>query len=250
MFYEFTKEQIYIVTGASSGIGRSIALLLNANGASVIAIGRDESSLCKMKSNCKFPENTYIEIKDLAENVGELPIYVSELKKKYGKFSGLAYCAGISCVQPLQALDYETLKKVIDINFCAPLMFTKGIIDRRNNIGKGCSLVYISSIDAKTSTKGQCAYSGSKAALSASIKTVSKEASSIGIRMNCILPSMIKTKMTYDLKDILRPEEGDEHYPFGWGEAEDVANLVLFLLSDKSKFISGQNYIIDSGGVI
>lgn len=246
---QFSKEQIYIVTGASSGIGEAVAILLNELGATVIAIARNEERLNAMKEKCKYPENIHIEIQDLTEDIDGLPKYVKSLKEKYGKFSGMAYCAGISCVKPLQMLDYQEIKKVFDINYFTPIMMTKGITDRRNNIGKGCSLVYISSIDALTSTKGQPAYSGSKAALSASIKTISKEVSSFGVRSNCILPSMIKTQMTFDLKDILKPEEGDEHYPFGWGEPDDVANLVIFLLSNKSKFISGQNYVVDSGGV-
>lgn len=245
----FSAEQFYIVTGASSGIGRETALLLNELGASVIAIARNEQRLAQMKAEAKFPENMFIEIKDLAENIENLPKYVKSLKEKYTKFSGLVYCSGISCVKPLQILDYEIIKKVFEINYYAPILLTKGLADRRNNIGKGCSFVYISSIDALASTKGQPAYSGSKAALSASIKTISKELAPQGIRANCILPSMIKTQMTYNLKDILKPEDGDESYPFGWGETIDVANLAIFLLSDKSKFISGQNYVLDSGGV-
>lgn len=245
----FTKEQIYIVTGASSGIGEAVAILLNELGATVIAIARNEERLYKMREKCKYPENIHIEKKDLTEDIEELPKYVKFLNEKYGKFSGLAYCAGVSCVKPIKMLDYQEIKNIFDVNYFAPIMITKGITDRRNNIGKGCSLVYLSSIDALTSAKGQPAYSGSKAALSASIKTISKEVSSFGVRLNCILPSMIKTQMTFDLKDILKPEEGDGNYPFGWGEPDDVANMVVYLLSDKAKFISGQNYIVDSGGV-
>lgn len=246
---QFSKEQIYIVTGASSGIGEAVAILLNKLGSTVIAIARNEERLKAMKEKCKYPENIHIEIKDLTEDIDGLPKYVKSLKEKYGKFSGMAYCAGISCLKPLLLLDYDELKRVFDINYFTPIMMTKGITDRRNNIGKGCSLVYLSSINALASAKGQPCYSGSKAALSASIKAIAKEVSSYGIRLNSILPSMIKTQMTCSLQGLITPENGDERYPFGWGNPDDVANLVMFLLSDKSKFISGQSYVVDSGGV-
>src|SRR5574344_912114 len=151
----FNKEQIYIVTGASSGLGEATALLLNELGATVIAIARNEERLNKMKIKCKNPENMFIEIKDLAEDIEGLPQYVKSLKEKYGKFSGMAYCAGIGFLTPLRLLTYRELKTVFDVKYFAPIMMTKGIADRRNNIGKGASLVYISSIDAKISSKGQ-----------------------------------------------------------------------------------------------
>lgn len=65
-----------------------------------------------MKEKCKYPENIHIEIKDLTEDIDGLPKYVKSLKEKYGKFSGMAYCAGISCLKPLLLLDYDELKRV------------------------------------------------------------------------------------------------------------------------------------------
>lgn len=244
----FSKDQFYIVTGASSGIGEAAALLLNERGASVVAIARNEERLTKMKSGCKFPENMYLERKDLTEDIGNLPKYVKSLKDKYGKFSGMAYCAGIGVLHSVGMLDYESIKNVFDINYAVPILMTKGIADRRNNVGKGCSLVYLSSIDAVISTKGQPLYSGSKAALSASVRSISKEVISYGIRMNCILPSMISTPMTVN-EYALKKNEISQEYPLGWGEPKDVANMIVYLLSDEAKFISGQNYILDTGGM-
>lgn len=249
---EFTKEQVYIVTGASSGIGEEVALQLNGQGATVVAIARNAERLESMKAKCKCPENMYIEIKDLAEDVAGLPKYVKTLKEKYGKFSGMAYCAGIGGIIPLQLIDYEYAMSIFNINYFAPLFMTKGIADRRNNVGNGCSLVYLSSIDAVLSSKGQPLYSGTKAALSASIRSIARDVSANGVRMNCLLPSMIETPMTQggDTADLGIKNVKGEKYPFGWGKPEDVANMVIYLLSDKSKFISGQNYILDSGGAL
>lgn len=242
----FTKEQIYIVTGASSGIGEGTALLLNELGATVVGIARNEERLNGMKAKCKYPENMFLEIKDLTENIEGLPQYVKELKEKYGKFSGMAYCAGISGLVPLRALDYDALQQMFQINYFAPILMTKGVVDKRNNVGNGTSIVAISSISSLCSDKGHIAYSGSKSALCASLKSISKEVISNGIRVNCVLPSNIKTAMTsaegYE-------ESQKELYPLGFGEPVDVANLITYLLSEKSKFISGQNYVIDTGVV-
>ena len=173
--FSFSYEQRFIVTGASSGIGEGIALLLNELGASVIAMGRCWERLEALKQKAKTPENMYLEIKDLSEDISSLPDYVKSLRIKYGKFSGMAYSAGITAVSPLQVFDYDYAKRVFDVNFFAPIMMTKGLLDRRNNIGKGASLVFLSSLDAVFPSKGQSLYSGSKAALSATIKSISKE---------------------------------------------------------------------------
>ena len=247
----FQKEQIFIVTGASSGIGESSAILLNECGASVIGIGRDKARLESMKAKCKYPKNIFLEQKDLAVDIENLPNYVKSLKDKYGKFSGLAYCAGISALCALRGTTYSYAKEVFDINYFAPLMMMKGVADKRNNIGKGTSIVCISSADALFGTKGQNVYAATKAALCTSIKAISKEITPLEMRINALLPSMIATPMTenQNIKELEYNQIIHElSYPFGWGEPRDVANMVCYLLSNKAKFISGQNYVIDSGG--
>ena len=248
---KFNKEQIYIVTGASSGIGEATAILLNELGATVVGIGRNQERLDAMKTKCKYPENMFLEQKDLTEDIEGLPKYVKSLKEKYGKFSGMAYCAGVSAVNPLRTVTYEYLTNIFDINYFAPIMMIKSIGDKRNNIGLGTSIVTISSIDAVLNSKGQSVYGASKAALSASVKALSRELTQQnGVRINAVLPSMIKTPMTIPLEDLDANKADIESglYPFGWGNPNDVANMIVYLLSDKAKFISGQNYVIDSGG--
>ena len=239
----FSSEQKFIVTGASSGIGEGVALLLNELGASVIAIGRNEERLSALKQKAKYPENMFLEQKDLTEDIGGLPAYVKDKKKKYGKFQGLVNSAGVVCVIPAKNASLFEIRQTFDINYFSAIMLSQGFLDRRVNIGNGASIVSLASISVKVCDKGQIAYAGSKAALVASMKVMAKEVASQGVRINTILPSMIETPMQD--KDSDYYIEMKAKYPLGFGKVSDVANFIVFLLSDKAKWITGQDYIID-----
>lgn len=241
----FSADRKFIVTGASSGIGEGVALLLNKLGATVIGIGRSPERLEAMKAKSEHPENMFVEQKDLTEDIDGLPAYIKALKEKHGKFQGLAYCAGITQNIPLKILDVTASKKLFDIDYFAPVFMAKGFADKRNNTGKGASMVFVSSAGAVYSARAMSDYSGAKAALCASIKSIARELAPHGIRGNCVLPADIETPMTLSDPDLLASKK--DRYPMGFGEISDVANMVVFLLSDKAKWITGQNYVIDCG---
>ena len=118
---------------------------------------------------------------------------------------------------------------------------TKGFVDKRNNNGKGSSVVCIASISGVYSPPGMTCYAGSKGALIASMRSIAREVAPQGVRVNCVSPSLIETEMTSDVGR--RYAEGK--YPFGLGHVEDVANMIVYLSADQSRWIMGQNYIID-----
>ena len=239
----FTSEQRFIVTGASSGIGEGVALLLNELGATVIGIGRNQERLEGMKAKAKHPENVFLEQKDLAEDIPGLPAYVKALKDKYGKFHGMAYCAGLPCINPLRAVEYAEIQRVFSVNYFAAVFMAKGFADKRNNMGAGSSMVFLASRGGVLTDPGMTAYAGSKGALIASMQAIAKELAPSGIRVNCVSPALIQTGMA----DEIARQYAEGNYPMGLGEVSDVANMVAFLLSDKTRWITAQNYIMDCG---
>lgn len=242
----FTAEQRFVVTGASSGIGEGVALLLNELGATVIGIGRDQGRLDAMKAKSSHPDEVFLERKDLTDDISGLPAYVKSLKEKYGKLSGLAYCAGVGELMPLRMWDYEGAERIFRVNYFAPVAFLKGMLDKRNNVGAGTSCVMVASAAAEMAERGHVSYAGSKAALIASARSIAKEFSPLGMRVNCVSPTLIMTPLALaGGEDYIETQTAK--YPMGAGTVADVAQMVAFLLSSASKWISAQNYTVDCG---
>lgn len=239
----FRREDVFVVTGASSGIGAGVSRRMNEDGASVVAIGRNLERLQNVRSAAADSSCFFIEEKDLAEDIDGLSDYVRSLVKRYGRLRGLVCCAGITELSPLRTLDLEKMRRLFDINYYVPLFMAKGFADRRVNIGAGASFVAIGSIAANSPAKGVITYSGAKAALVTSIRAIAKEFASSGVRFNTVSPSDIETPMTENIKEIM--DQVRHFYPMGFGKPEDVAAVVSFLSSDEARWITGQNYIVD-----
>lgn len=242
---DFSKDDLIIVTGASSGIGQALALKLNELGAAVVAIGRSKERLLITKGNAAFSNQFFIEQKDLTQDVDFLPDYIKSLKDKYGKFKGLACVAGIDKICTIQMLNKKDIDDVFLINYTVPMLLTKGFADRRNNVGKGANILFIASIAGIYPDKGQIIYGASKAALIAATIAISKETSLRQIRCNCISPAWVETNMYKRQKENIGVST--EQYALGIGKPEDIANLGAFLMSDKARWITSTNTVLGGG---
>ncbi|MCX6154593.1 MAG: SDR family NAD(P)-dependent oxidoreductase [Candidatus Kapabacteria bacterium] len=249
----FKKDNISLVSGAGSGLGRAISIRIIELGGSVIGVGRNEDKLNKTKNLCSIPENFYIEPRDLTTDFDNLPIWLKTLSEKYGKLSGLVNCAGIQETMPLAAIKIENSRKLFDINYFANIALIKGFSKKNNNIGTGSSIVCISSFTSLIGLPATTNYSASKGAINSMVKTLAVELARDGIRINSILPGHIITELMTSENNKLSEQQLDslkKKYPLGFGEPEDVADLTCFLLSNSSKWITGSNIVIDGGASI
>ena len=248
---QFDKNDIFIVTGASSGIGRAISLRLNELGASIIAVGRSLNRLTSKPGSIKYKDRYFPEVRNLSGDMGDLPDWIYDLSKKYGKLKGIILSAGVQQIVPLKALDIKRAQEVFDLNYFSPLFLAKGFADKRVNLGRGSSILFISSIAAVTGNRGIINYSASKGAVNSAVKSMALELSTEGIRVNAVLPGFVMSEMIEKWSDIYNKdyiEQLDSKYPLGIGKSESVADICCFLVSDSAGWITGQCFIVDGGG--
>ncbi len=246
----FSPEQRILVTGASSGIGKAIALRLNSLGATVIANGRDAAKLATARDEAPHPERFQPEPLDLTADLDGLPQWVKTLRERHGKLHGLVPCAGVSLICPLREYTREKANALFDIHFHAPLLLAKGFADRRNNTGKGASIVFMASGGAVARAPGLSIYGGAKGALITAGGVLSRELAGQGLRVNTLAPAMVNTPMGEHFFDFIAPEAREKElaaYPLGIGEPDDVAGMAAFLLSEHGRWITGQTIVLDGG---
>lgn len=236
-------NKLILVTGASSGIGRQIAISISDMGGTVVITGRNEERLLDTFKHLKSAGHQYI-IADLT-NENDL----QEMIKKMPLLDGIVHCAGIVKPYPVKFLTKEKIKETFSVNYDAQIELMAQIT-RQKKLNKKASIVFISSVSAAHPHKGGAMYSCSKAALESFSKVIALEFYTSGIRSNCISAAMVKTPM-YDYSEQNASKETmDEHikkYPLGHGEPDDVANAAIFLLADASKWITGTTITLDGG---
>ncbi len=245
----FTAEQVILVTGASSGIGQAIALQLNAHGATVIACGRNEERLEQTRSMALHAERWVSIVHDLVQDLENLPAWISELRSQYGKFWGLVNAAGTSYLTNVQSYDLAKAQHHYDINLHAPLMLAKGFTDRRNYMPGG-ALLFIASAAALFPEKGHIVYGAAKAALANAAKVISQEMAPRKLRVHCLAPGIVDTPMQQLAEQAMGTDYRQQQlsrYPLGFGAGEDIAHMVSFLLSEKARWITGQNFVLSGG---
>ncbi len=237
-----------MVTGASSGIGREIAILLSRLGASVIMVARNEERL-KETYNELEPGNHSYYLLDF-NNPDTIESVMDNVCTNGLKLNGLVHSAGISQTMPLQYLKLSDLGGIMSVNFFSFVELAKHFSKRKNN-NNGGSIVAISSISSKVGARGLTAYCASKGALESAIKSMALELAPKKIRINSVAPAIIGTKIYDGLKEIVNNKDFEaellKRQVLGIGKPADVAHAAAFLLSDASGFITGTSMIVDGG---
>lgn len=243
------EKKTIIVTGAASGIGRETAKLLHELGASLLLLDLDGEGLLSLKNELK--ERTAYRAADLMD-FDKIKTLLADAKNELGRaYTGLVHCAGIPSVIPLRALTDLQYEKVMKINTEAGLMLAKVFSGRQgHDSSQQGSIVFISSVYGVVGSAANVAYATSKAALIGMTKSLALELAGKNIRVNCVAPGFIQTNMANDVNSMFDPAYADrieKMHPLGWGEAEDIAASIAFLLSDASKWTTGAVFNIDGG---
>lgn len=235
------KGKCILVTGASSGIGQQIAITLSELEATVIIAGRNEERLNETFSKLKGDNHLSI-IADLSDDK-----QIKELVQKIPCIiNGVVHSAGLTSHMPAQLIGTKQLDEVMKINFHAPVLLNRYLISLRK-IMDGSSIVFLSTIATLHPYYGGSLYSASKKALEGYSVTLALELAPRKIRSNCISPAMVETPMLERTAKTISTEalEGMRAiHPLGFGTTQDVANTVIFLLSDGAKWITGSNIVM------
>ena len=243
MLNPFSLEgKVILVTGASSGIGRGIAVACANMGAKVIAVGRSRERLEETQAMMRKDEHSLI-VCDLT-NSEEVENAIDELPK----IDGIVHCAGIGQRLLCKELEEIDVDKVMDTNFKAPVLLQSQLL-KKKKVNKGASIVFVASIASWSPSIGNSVYSASKGALVSYANCLGLELAPRQIRVNCISPAMVRTELVY--KEGLSEEQliaDEQKYPLKrYGTPEDIAYLAIYMLSDASCWMTGSNVKITGG---
>lgn len=240
------EDKTILVTGASSGIGRGIAIQCALMGANVILNGRNrerlEETLQQMfHGNHTILEGDLSQLSEIERIVGELPV-----------IQGWVNSAGIPKISPIKRFKLEDVQEILNVNTISSMMMLSLLL-KCKKITRGASVVFISSISGVcVGTVGDTSYCASKGAVNGFTKGAAVELASQGIRVNSINPGLVPTNIL-QMADSIASEEPLvdkmlDKYPLKrLGKPEDIGNGAVYLLSDASSWVTGQNLIIDGG---
>jgi NAD(P)-dependent dehydrogenase (short-subunit alcohol dehydrogenase family) len=242
------SNKTVLVTGASSGIGRSISIYLSRLGAKLVLVGRNQARLDETKAALDpGPHGSYA--LDLTE-IETLTARMKQIAADVGPLYGLVHSAGMVLNRPLKILSYADYSAILRINLDAAVMLSKGFRQKGVRDESGSSIVYLSSVVALKPQPALAAYAASKGALISLARTLAHELAVDRIRVNCVCPGLVQTNMVADLADTVTDEQLEKlisQYPLGIGSANDVAYAVAFLLAPAAQWITGTALVIDGG---
>lgn len=237
--FDFTGEN-FVVTGAGSGMGRQITIELAQAGAKVLALDLSEKALSELSK--QYPTVTGVAV-NVCDYVA-VEQAVSDFVNNNGKLNGCVHAAGISALTPLRCYDEEVARKVMDVSFWAGINLVR-VVTKSSFAVRGTSNVLFSSVSALSGEKAMFAYAGTKAAMLPAVKSMAKELSVKGHRVNCVMPGWVQTPMTGAMMSNL-DTFADRHL-LGIGKDTDVSGVVLFLLSGRANWITGSAIAVDGG---
>ena len=238
------SNKTVLITGASSGIGRSIAIECSKMDANVVITARNKERL-ESTFNLLEGENHSIIIADLSSEDG-----IKKIINNCPSLDGIVHCAGVGDRTLLKMVKEKDLERVMKINFEAPVLLQKEIL-KNKLINNNSSIIFIASRAPFAPTIGNGIYAASKGAIISYSKVLGLELAPKKIRVNCICPAMVWTELIE--KDSLitgiNYREKEKEYPLGrYGRPEDIAYLAIYLLSDAAEWITGSCFDATGGG--
>ena len=240
-----------LVTGATSGIGRATAVECARMGAKIIAVGRNQERLDtlqnELKNECLTNEGHLFFQCDLTDEA-----QVQVLVETISRIDGVACCAGVANMNPFAFVSHEEMERVFQINCFAPVMLVNRLL-KAKKLGKGSSVVFVSSVDGpKIVQAGNSVYSGSKSALVGMARNMAIDLAGKKIRVNCVLPGTTDTPMihTGSATDESLAETAKSLPMRRFAQPEEIANAIIFLLSNAASYITGTEITVDGGNSI
>lgn len=250
MYNPFSLEgKTILVTGASSGIGRGIAIQCSKMGARVVINGRNEERLQVTFDKLEGEGHLRI-IADLSVQTD-----IDRLAEEVPELNGFVNSAGILKICPVKRINRQTIEEIMNVNTFGPILLTSQLL-RKKKLQKRASIVLIASMSGVcVANTGEGPYAATKAALSGYAKTAAFELSAQGTRVNTICPGLVSTEMLTLSNEMFSEEQLKEtmygRYPLKRvGTPEDIANGAIYLLSDASSWVTGINLVIDGGYTI
>ena len=240
-------NKVAFITGATRGIGKQIAITFAKEGYDIAINYRTENE--ELKNAKKEIEENNIKCLTVQGDVSsfeDCERCINEIIEEFGKIDVLVNNAGITKDTLLMRMKKEDFESVIDVNLVGTFNVTKNVISHMMKARSG-RIINISSVVGVSGNAGQTNYSASKAGIIGFTKSLAKEVGSRGILVNAVAPGFIETQMTDVLKDEIKEEIAKSIPVKRMGVAQDVANVVKFLASDDSSYITGQVIHVDGG---
>lgn len=243
------KKSYILITGASQGIGRCLAINLSAS-FNVILHGRNIVSLEETRSLCSSENEQLIFSFDLVK-IDEIENSLSGfISTNNIEITHFVHCAGFMKMVPLKMINVDLINTTFATNVLSAIIISKLLTQRKINNGALKSIVFVSSNISNFGAKAFSVYGASKGALDSLMRCLAVELAP-KIRVNSVLPGAIQTPMTetiFENKEAL--DKLASNYPLGLGNPEDIFEMVNFLLSEKSRWITGQQFTVDGGRTI